>query len=275
MNRRDLLRASAAVSAAAILPRAADAQTSAAAPFGPSSVREQARALATKPFVAPDEKLPDGTGRISITTNTDPFGSPPKRRCGVTKSCRSRCSSSTAASSTRTGSTFLRWRTGASRRCRIGALTFRSAKGSGNGRMRTSGSGASVSIPRSTNPIITTNFAYSLAQATSGPLRKDRPMACPRGGCDRYRREQRAKKFPVFKAFWLEKPALNASSMVVHALLDSKSAAASYRFTIRPGQNHGIRCRDGPLSAGRRRACGARADDEHVLLRSERSEGLR
>jgi glucans biosynthesis protein len=48
--------------------------------------------------------------------------------------------------------------------------------------------------------------------------------------------ETKGEEFPVFKAFWLEKPAPKATSIVVHALLDSKSAAASYRFTIRPGE---------------------------------------
>ncbi|MBI5129788.1 MAG: glucan biosynthesis protein G [Rhodopseudomonas palustris] len=43
------------------------------------------------------------------------------------------------------------------------------------------------------------------------------------------------EEFPLFKAFWLERPSPDASSMVVHALLDSKSVAGAYRFTIRPG----------------------------------------
>jgi glucans biosynthesis protein len=47
--------------------------------------------------------------------------------------------------------------------------------------------------------------------------------------------EARGEEFPLFKTFWIEKPALNANSIVVHALLDSESAAAAYRFTIRPG----------------------------------------
>jgi periplasmic glucans biosynthesis protein len=47
--------------------------------------------------------------------------------------------------------------------------------------------------------------------------------------------EAKGEEFPSFKAFWIEKPAANASSIVVHALLDSESAAAAYRFTIRPG----------------------------------------
>jgi len=47
--------------------------------------------------------------------------------------------------------------------------------------------------------------------------------------------EAKGEEFPGFKAFWIEKPAPEASSIVVHALLDSESAAAAYRFTIRPG----------------------------------------
>jgi glucans biosynthesis protein len=48
--------------------------------------------------------------------------------------------------------------------------------------------------------------------------------------------EAAGEEFPSFRAFWIEKPAPNANSIVVHALLDSESAAAAYRFTIRPGE---------------------------------------
>src|SRR6266436_8118333 len=48
--------------------------------------------------------------------------------------------------------------------------------------------------------------------------------------------EAKGEEFPLFKTFWIEKPAPNATSIVVHALLDSESAAAAYRFTIRPGE---------------------------------------
>ena len=47
--------------------------------------------------------------------------------------------------------------------------------------------------------------------------------------------EAKGEEFPLFKAFWIEKPAANANSIVVHALLDSESTTAAYRFTIRPG----------------------------------------
>jgi glucans biosynthesis protein len=49
--------------------------------------------------------------------------------------------------------------------------------------------------------------------------------------------DPKGEEFPVFKTFWVERPAKGANSLVVHALLDSQSAAAAYRFTIRPGES--------------------------------------
>jgi glucans biosynthesis protein len=43
------------------------------------------------------------------------------------------------------------------------------------------------------------------------------------------------EEFPLFRSFWLERPAKGSDTIVVHALLDSPSAAAAFRFTIRPG----------------------------------------
>lgn len=48
--------------------------------------------------------------------------------------------------------------------------------------------------------------------------------------------DPKGEEFPAFRAFWIEKPPKNGDSIVVHALLDSESAAAAYRFTIRPGE---------------------------------------
>jgi periplasmic glucans biosynthesis protein len=44
----------------------------------------------------------------------------------------------------------------------------------------------------------------------------------------------RAEEFPTFTAFWLERPAPDASKFTVYALLDSPSVAAAYRFDISP-----------------------------------------
>ncbi len=42
------------------------------------------------------------------------------------------------------------------------------------------------------------------------------------------------EEFPLFRAFWLERPAPGGRAAVVHALLDSPSVAGAYRFTVRP-----------------------------------------
>ncbi len=43
------------------------------------------------------------------------------------------------------------------------------------------------------------------------------------------------EEFPYFRAFWLERPRADASTLTIHALLDSPSLAGAYRFVIRPG----------------------------------------
>ena len=47
--------------------------------------------------------------------------------------------------------------------------------------------------------------------------------------------EPAPEEFPVFKAFWLQRPAPDAKALVVHALLDSPSAAGAFVFRIAPG----------------------------------------
>jgi glucans biosynthesis protein len=44
------------------------------------------------------------------------------------------------------------------------------------------------------------------------------------------------EEFPLFKTFWLERPVNGSDVLVIYALLDSPSAAAAFRFTLRPGE---------------------------------------
>jgi glucans biosynthesis protein len=44
------------------------------------------------------------------------------------------------------------------------------------------------------------------------------------------------EEFPRFREFWLEKPEPHATSITLYALLDGKSVTGAYRFTIRPGK---------------------------------------
>lgn len=47
--------------------------------------------------------------------------------------------------------------------------------------------------------------------------------------------ERAGEEFPVFRAFWIERPSADARAIVIHALLDSKSVTGAYRFGVYPG----------------------------------------
>ncbi|TWT18148.1 glucan biosynthesis protein [Luteimonas marina] len=42
------------------------------------------------------------------------------------------------------------------------------------------------------------------------------------------------EEFPLFRAFWLQRPARGSDAVIVHALLDGPSVAGAYRFAITP-----------------------------------------
>ena len=44
----------------------------------------------------------------------------------------------------------------------------------------------------------------------------------------------RAEEFPIFTAFWVERPGPDAGTLTVYALMDSPSVAGAYRFDIAP-----------------------------------------
>jgi glucans biosynthesis protein len=46
----------------------------------------------------------------------------------------------------------------------------------------------------------------------------------------------KGEEFPRFVEFWIERPSANATSLVIHALLDSPRATGAYRITLRPGE---------------------------------------
>ena len=47
--------------------------------------------------------------------------------------------------------------------------------------------------------------------------------------------EARGEEFPIFRAFWLERPALGSNAITVHGVLDSESTSGAVRMTFRPG----------------------------------------
>ena len=68
--------------------------------------------------------------------------------------------------------------------------------------------------------------------------------------------EPGGEEFPVFREFWLERPAPDAKTMTAYALLDGPTASGAFRFTITPGaetitQIHEvIYCRHNPAVLG-------------------------
>jgi glucans biosynthesis protein len=51
------------------------------------------------------------------------------------------------------------------------------------------------------------------------------------------------EEFPRFKEFWVERPAPGASTLTLHALLDSPRATGAYRFTLVPGAQTEVQVR--------------------------------
>ncbi|WP_244470367.1 glucan biosynthesis protein [Microvirga vignae] len=47
--------------------------------------------------------------------------------------------------------------------------------------------------------------------------------------------EAKGEEFPVFRAFWIERPSIGSTSITVHGVLDSESTTGAVRMTFRPG----------------------------------------
>lgn len=47
--------------------------------------------------------------------------------------------------------------------------------------------------------------------------------------------EPTGEQFPFFRSFWIERPAAEATRLVMHALLDSEAATGAYTLTVSPG----------------------------------------
>jgi glucans biosynthesis protein len=47
--------------------------------------------------------------------------------------------------------------------------------------------------------------------------------------------DPKGEEFPLFRAFWLERPAHGSNSITIHGVIDSESATGAIRMTFRPG----------------------------------------
>ena len=77
----------------------------------------------------------------------------------------------------------------------------------------------------------------------------------------------KGEEFPRFSEFWVVRPAANARSFTLYALLESPRASGAYQFEIRPGDEIGDRGACAPLPSPRYRNSRHRSAHQHVLLR--------
>lgn len=236
MNRRQLLRASALISAATVLrpTEAADATSDAA--FGSSSVRELARALASKSFEPPDEKLPD----VLKDLNYDRYRSIrflPENALWRSEKLLFQAQFFHRGFFYKNRVDLFEVSNGRAVPIRYRRDDFSFGAGLGQWPDIDLGfAGFRIHAPIN-RPDYYDEVCVFLGASYFRAVAKGENYGLSARGLSIDTGETKGEEFPVFKAFWLEKPAPNATSLVVHALLDSKSAVASYRFTIRPGDS--------------------------------------
>lgn len=235
MNRRQLLEASALLPLVAALPWEGFAARAADMPFGPSYVRDLARNLAAKPYEAPDEKLPDALRDLSYDQYRSIRFRPERALWRDAKLpfqvqffhrgffYKNRVDIYEVANGRAVPVPYRR--DDFSSDDKIGQLPDADL----------GFAGFRVHAPMN-RPDYYDEVCVFLGASYFRAVAKGEVYGLSARGLSIDTGEAKGEEFPLFKAFWLERPAPDASSLVVHALLDSKSAAGSYRFTVRPGE---------------------------------------
>lgn len=232
MNRRTFLAGTAAFPFAY---RGSAAAAPAATPFNPSVVRQFARDLATKPFKAPDSKLPDNLKNLSYDRYRAIRFMPER---ALWRGDRlpfevqffhrgflyiNRVEIFEVANGMAAAIAY-----------QPGDFTF--------GETPPPAAGADLGFAgfRLHAPINTPDYYDEISVFVGASyfraVAKGEIYGLSARGLAINTGQPKGEEFPAFRAFWIEKPAPNSTSIVVHALLDSESAAAAYRFTIRPGE---------------------------------------
>ena len=80
-----------------------------------------------------------------------------------------------------------------------------------------------------------------------------------------------AKRFPIFRAFWLERPPLGSNGIIVaYGVIDSEFESGAVRMTFRPGDMTIVDVETTPVPARQPRACRPRRHGLDLFLRPER-----
>ena len=234
MNRRRLLAGLALAGPAPRLLRQAAAQQPQATPFDDTTVRTLARERAGKPYEAPDERLPGPLAELGydayrgIRTSGDralwrgddlPFRMQPFHRGFLFKQRVDlfEVADGKAAPIPYDPAAFTLPDMGATPPGDLGFAGF-----------------------RLTNPMNRPDHFDEVASFVGASyfraLGKGHAYGLSARGLAIATAERSGEEFPVFRAFWLQRPQPGGNSMVVHALLDSPSTAGAFRLTIRPGE---------------------------------------
>ncbi|RYI28113.1 MAG: glucans biosynthesis protein, partial [Acetobacteraceae bacterium] len=214
--------------------RAARAADAPARPFDDTTVREIARELATKPFAAPDERLPAPLSDLGYdqyrTIHYDakralwregnlPFQVQPFHRGFLFKQ---RVELFEVANGRATPIAY-----------DPSAFTLGEVGGAPSADLGFAGL-------RVTNPMNRADHFDEVAAFVGASyfraLGKGQVYGLSARGLAIATAERSGEEFPVFRAFWLQRPQEGGNSVVVHALLDSQSSTGAFRFTIRPGE---------------------------------------
>jgi glucans biosynthesis protein len=242
VNRRQLLQSSIAVATAAIISASRGASATAAkatapsgdAPFTPSYVRDMARALAAKPYQPPDTKLPGALKDLTYDQYRSIRFLPEHALWrGENRGFQAQFFHRGFYYKDKVEIFQVADGKASPIKYRRDDFSFRANVGKWPDEdLGFAGFRLHAPINR---PDYYDEVCVFLGASYFRAVAKDEVYGLSARGLAIDTGESTGEEFPQFKAFWLERPAVGATSIVVYALLDSKSAAGSFRFTIRPG----------------------------------------
>lgn len=238
LNRRALVAGAAALAVIPSVARAADAppQVSPEGPFDASLVRRMAQELSQKPYKAPDAKLPPELADIDYDAYRSIRFKKDAALWAADKDSFFKVEFFHLGFLYKERVALYEVDNGTSRAIRYSPDMFTFE---GKAKAPAPDAGLGFAGFRLHAPFVKADYADELCAFVGASyfraVAKGQGYGLSARGLALNTAEPAGEEFPLFRAFWLEKPAPGAKSIVLHALLDSESVASAFRFTIRPG----------------------------------------
>jgi glucans biosynthesis protein len=240
MNRRACLALATSALATSLLPQAR-AQTTppATQPFSEDGLDKVVRELAAKPYAAPQPKLDDGLDTVTYDQYRDNIVFKPENAIWREESLDFRLDLFQAAGS------FYAFPVeiaivdnGVATPVRYAPSLFsftapvrtpgpQSQAGFAGFRIRSPING-DVTVYDDVATFLGASYFRAVGAGQVGGLSSSRGLAINTG-------QSGGEEFPLFRSYFIEKPKPGQRQLVIHAVLDSASAAGRYKFTVRPG----------------------------------------